>query len=71
MVLAALFALSGIAVALTESRRHTAERELTERIARLETQLQWTDSEAGKLAARIDDLESATRQDPHRKWWQR
>lgn len=71
MALGALFVLGSLAVALNESRRHTSERELTDRIARMEVEQRWTDAEMGKLAARVDSIEEAARQDPHRKWWHR
>jgi hypothetical protein len=62
-----VFAVASIAVALMEGRRFSAENALTSRVAHLEAELAWTDDVAAKLAARVEGIETALRQDPHRR----
>jgi hypothetical protein len=67
MWLGMVFAVASIAVALMEGRRFSAENALTSRVAHLEAELAWTDDVASKLAARVEGIEAALRQDPHRR----
>lgn len=67
VMLGLVFAIASIAVALVEGRRFSAEIGLTSRVAHLEAELAWTDDVAVRLANRVDALEQAARQDPHRR----
>jgi hypothetical protein len=67
MWLGMVFAIASIATALVEQRRHSAELGLAQRIVALEHRLEWLEERLKDARDRVNDLESAARQDPNRK----
>lgn len=62
-----LFALAAIATALVEARRWSAEAQTRERVAVLEEKMELAERWRESFRGRVDALEEAARQDPHRR----